>query len=190
MVKVVVVVDNCERHQNLSALWFSWSKVEVVPSWHHGDIHHSTHAFRICAVFILVLFADLKILLHYNRTVFRLNNGSSKVVWLTIKKAIIVVVHIKDEWWERLKIFWIIDLILQFESIIEEGIAIILNYLGFLDLRDGIPSNDIWIRCSLSIGSWQIVTLVDVSSDLYWVRPLSYLLVPCWLLFELDWTIL
>lgn len=144
----------------------------------------------ICAVFILVLFADLKILLHYNRAVFRLNNGSSKVVWLTIKKAIIVVVHIKDEWWERLKIFWIIDLILQFESIIEEGIAIILNYLGFLDLRDGIPSNDIWIRCSLSIGSWQIVTLVDVSSDLYWVRPLSYLLVPCWLLFELDWTIL
>lgn len=100
-----------------------------------------------------------------------------------------MIVNIKDKWWERIKIIRVVYFILQFKSLVEERIAVVIYYLCLLLLRNCIPTNDVRIRSSLSICSRQVLALINVSSDLNWVWSLFGFVFPCFEFIKINWTI-
>jgi len=80
--------------------------MEVMPSWYKWDISHQISTQ--ITVFLFVLFALFECILKYYGTVLWLNDCSSEIVRFTVKEIVIMVICVKNEWWERLKIVYII----------------------------------------------------------------------------------
>ena len=68
-------------------------------------------ALVFTAILLVVSWADIKVILKNNGTVFWFNDASTQVVRSAIEKLIVVVVYIEDEWWVRFKVVLVIDFI-------------------------------------------------------------------------------